>query len=102
MGNYYKRSVLINGVRYSSIKEAVEKTGISEATLYRRLNSPTYCENDPIKVRPHKTPVMVDGVKYGSILEACTQLGTQHSCLKRRICSKNPIYAGYVYLEEAD
>lgn len=84
-----QRPIILNGVLYKSVREAVRRTGISEPVIHRKLKEfggkdtlgPYILDyNKPI----HKK-VMFNDVVYDSVLHAADSLGISKNTMKSRV-----------------
>ena len=108
-----KKKVIIDGIEYGSISEAVEKLSIDRSLIRFRLKSSHFKNylfqdddlnikyNKYIDVDPHlskKERVSIDGVEYGSITDATKNLNKTHDHINWRLNSKS--YPNWFYLDK--
>ena len=86
-----KRKILLNGVMYKSVQDAVLKTGISEPTIHRKLkllngkcNKEHYILNYNVPI-PRK--VIINNIIYDSVSIAAKEIGRSISFIKGQIRS---------------
>jgi len=90
-----RKKILLNGVLYSSVTEAVSVTGISEATLHKQLRINNGKEGDIyvldyVKRIPNK--VKIGDVIYNSISVAAETLGVDRYLIKGWVRYKKAEY----------
>lgn len=96
-----KRKIILNGVLYESVKEAIKKTGISECTIHRQLSK----FNGKIKDGPYilnyqkRKPwkVSIKNEIFDSISIASRELKINKVKLKDRLRAAN--YSDYFYIK---
>jgi group I intron endonuclease len=85
-----KKKILLNGILYNSILEAVENTGISEPTIHRYADKTSDAEHYILNYEtPKPFKVSVNGMVYENRSMAAKELGISISTLKGRIKSKH-------------
>jgi hypothetical protein len=108
-----KIKIIIDGVEYDSISEAVSKINIDRSLIRFRLRSSHFKNylfkdndlnikyNKYIDVDTHlskKERVSIDGVEYGSITDATKNLNKPHDYINWRLNSKS--YPNWFYLDK--
>lgn len=108
-----KREIIIDGVEYDSISEAMSKINIDGSLIRFRLRSSNFknylfVDNDLnikynkyIDVDPYlskKERVSIDGVEYSSITNATKSLDKTHDYINWRLNSKS--YPNWFYLDK--
>ncbi len=108
-----KIKIIIDGVEYDSISEAVSKINIDRSLIRFRLKSSHFKNylfkdndlnikyNKYIDVDTHlskKERVSIDGVEYGSITDATKNLNKPHDYINWRLNSKS--YPNWFYLDK--
>lgn len=84
-----KRPIILNGVLYKSVKEAVASTGISEPVIHRKLKACGGKNANGPYVLDYKKPtvnkVLFNEQIYASVAEAASVLGISKNTMKSRV-----------------
>jgi predicted GIY-YIG superfamily endonuclease len=84
-----RRKILLNGVLYGSILEAVKKTGIAESTLHRQIAKTNKKIVDGAYAINYNYPIprklIIDGIIYNSVKEATGLLSVSKDVLKYKL-----------------
>jgi group I intron endonuclease len=83
-----KKKILLDGVLYSSVLEAVKQTGISEHAIHKQLKRTGGKDCGDVYILnyvPFKTSqYLIDGIIYDSMADAITKTGLSKSLIKCR------------------
>jgi hypothetical protein len=97
-----RRKIILNGVLYPSVSEAVRITGMSESGIHRQLALCGGKDSDGPYVLNYVVPkpmqVSINGVVYESRPTAAIALGVNKSTLKGRLRSESPMWKDYFYV----
>lgn len=84
--NASKKKILLNGVMFSSVTEAVQKTGISECSIYKQLKK---MDNTPVAdayilnylpYQPNR--ILIDDIVYERMSDAIAKTGLSKNIIK--------------------
>lgn len=87
-----KRAIILNGERYSSIRDSIDQTEFSKLRIYKEIKrtgqQSVDCPNITLESRPRnnlKIPICIDKINFESLTEASETLGISLANLRKRI-----------------
>lgn len=86
----WARAVIVDGVRYATVDEAILQLGIGKTTWYRRVRKGVYkveYETAPPARETTARPVKVNGIEYPSVNDAMKALQVPDTTFYRRVKS---------------
>lgn len=91
-------TVIVGGVRYSSVREASRMTGVSILTIRSRM-----IDGNEISIQDIRKPfrkVSVKGIVYDSVNEAAYALGVKANTMTWRCQNASPNWSDHFYIED--